>query len=487
MKNSIISYLNSNKHHWWTVGLLPGLYAISYLYHHNYTLVNSWTQFAYLVLQMIVAPSLIVLLVNHLIKKQSDRVKNAFNASAVTILTAITVSLVIYLGWRWKGLLLISVITVVASWFVGKHYKKGVLILGLMTVLSILQFAFYFFTDVLQKQNWVTTSPLTTITFQKKPNIYYIQPDGYSAKPALENIHYDYNNDRFYSDLEQRDFYINHEYRTNYPSTLSSNAALFTGQHHFYDQGTLKNELFNAREIIMGNNPVLQTFKNNGYQTTAILQHRYLLLNHPEVAYDRINISSNELSSLPKYKLDKNYLSDLKSMMQSASDAPQFYFVEILEPGHIPGLPYKGSSPIKQREDYISKLNHTSTKLLQMIDHITQQDPNSIIIIAADHGGFVGFNYATQCYEKPINDATLKSSIFRALLAVKAPSEFESCKDHLKSSVSLFPTLFYYLGNKSMKEQNMDNSSYQLIKSGSQGGVYRYYDDHGTSVTEKIL
>lgn len=486
MKDKILSYLKNNKHYWWTVGLLPGLYALSYLYTKNYTLVNSWTQFIYLVLQMIVVPSLVVLLVHYFIKNKSERLKNAFNASAITILTAITVSLVVYLGWRWKALLLIGVVAIITSWFLGKHYKKGVLILGFMTILSLFQFSFYYFTDVIQRENWVNTSPLTALEFKKKPNIYYIQPDGYSAKPALENVHYNHNNEGFYAELIPRGFHINHEYRSNYPSTLTSNTTLFTGQHHFYNNGNLKNELFNARQIIMGNNPVIQTFKNNGYQTTAILQHRYLLLNHPDVAYDRLNIVEDELAILPNYHLDKDYFSDLKSMIQSASDQPQFYFLEILEPGHIPGIPTKGSSLKKQRDDYISKLNDMSLKLFNMVDYISQNDPNSIIIIAADHGGFVGFNYATECYEKPINDVTLQSSIFSALLAVKAPPEFELYQDHLKSSISLFPTLFYYLADKPIKEQKFDNSSYQLIKNGAQRGIYRYYDENGTSVTEKI-
>ncbi|MEP5131968.1 hypothetical protein, partial [Nonlabens ulvanivorans] len=78
MKDKIISYLNNNKHYWWTVGLLPGMYAITYLYTNNYTLVNSWTQLLYLVLSMIIAPSALMILMSFVLKNKSDRIKNVF-------------------------------------------------------------------------------------------------------------------------------------------------------------------------------------------------------------------------------------------------------------------------------------------------------------------------------------------------------------------------------------------------------------------------
>ncbi len=486
MKDKIIIYLNSNNHYWWTVGLLPGVYALSYLYSNNYTLVNSWTQFLYLSLYLILAPSLLVAIVNRLIKNSNDRIKEVFNSSAFIINTAITLSLVIYLGWRWKALILVGIVAVLMSWFIGKHYKKGVLLLVFMSILGIGQFAYYFFTDILQKENWVKESTLPQLEFKKKPNIYYIQPDGYAGKTALENVHYHYDNYDFYQELIPRGFHINHDYRSNYPSTLTSNAALFTGQHHFYENGDLKNELFNARQIIMGDNPVLRSFKNNGYETTAILQHRYLLLNHPEVAYDRINIEKNEMSILPNYWLDKDYLADLKKAIDTASTKPQFYFIEILEPGHITGLPSNNTTAKNERDIYINKLNAASLKLYDMVDSINKNDPDSIIIIAADHGGFVGYNYATESYINTTNNVTLHQGIFNSLFAIKAPSGFEPYQENIKSSISLFPTLFSFLAEKPVVNDKIDNSSYQLIKNGTQSGIYRYYDDEGNSITEKL-
>lgn len=487
MKDKIVRYLKSDDHYWWTVSLLPGLYAISYLYLNNYTLVNSWTQFIYLLLYMIVLPSFIVIGIHYLIKNKNARIKNTVSSSLLIIISSITLSLVIYLGWRWKALILVGIIGIIGSWLFGKHYKKGVLVLGFMTILGFLQLGFYFFADVFSKENWVKESPLIKTEFQKKPNIYLIQPDGYASKVALDNKHYNYDNTDFYKELIDQQFIINHNYRSNYSSTLTSNAVLFTGQHHFYENGNLKNELFNARQVIMGNNPVLEAFKNNGYHTTAILQHRYLLLNHPDVAYDRINISNSELSILPDYELDKDYLNDLKAAVETApNDQPQFYFIEILEPGHITGLKAKNTTVTKERDKYVMDLNETNIKLFHMIDYITDKDPTGIIIMAADHGGFVGYNYTGESYEKSTDDIALKEAIFGALFAIKAPKDFQFYQSNIKSSISLFPTLLSYLAEKPIETTKFNNSSYQLIKNGTQRGIYRYYDEDGNPVTEKL-
>ncbi|WP_397301399.1 hypothetical protein [Nonlabens ulvanivorans] len=486
MKDKIISYLNNNKHYWWTVGLLPGMYAITYLYTNNYTLVNSWTQLLYLVLSMIIAPSALMILMSFVLKNKSDRIKNVFYSSSLIILTAISLSLVIYLGWRWKALILVAIIAIIASWFLGKHYKKGVLILFLMCLLGILQLSFYLFTSIYTYENWIKESPFVNIEFQIKPNIYYIQPDGYANKPSLTNDNYHFDNSRFYSDMISKGFNFNHQYRSNYPSTLTSNATLFTGQHHFYDSENFNNELFNARQIIMGKNPVLETFKENGYRTTAILQHRYLLLNHPDIYYDRININENELSILPDYQLDKDYFNDLKLAISTADNKPQFYFIEILEPGHITGLKAKNASAIKERNQYIDNLKSINTTLQDIVDYITSQDPEGIIIMAADHGGFVGYNYTGESYSYLTDDIALHQAIFGALLTIKAPAEFQSHQKKIKSSISLFPNLFNYLSQDSISQNKLDNGSYQLIKSGTQSGIYRYYDENGIPVTEKL-
>lgn len=432
---------------------------------------------------MIVIPSLVVIGTSFFIKQQNDRLKNLIYSSLFLILTAINLSVVIYMGWRWKALIAVSILILIVSWFFGKHYKKFVVLLGMMTVFALVKFTYNYFTIITATSNWVTQTELDTIEFSKKPNIYLIQPDGYASKTALENAYYNYENDTFYDQLKQNGFLFNHTYRSNYGSTLTSNATLFTAQHHFYNYGNMDNELPNARNLIMGKNPVLSTLKNNGYATTAVLQHRYLLLNHPDVFYDHINITSSELSVLPNYLYNADYVNDLKKFMKTASDQPQFYFIELLEPSHITGKKNVNSDRFQERNQYIKKLKNTNKQLLALIKHIGQQDPTAVIIIAADHGGYVGYNYTRESMLKTTNDMELKAGIFESLYAIRYSKE-DFSKPLPKSSINLFPHLFSLLSKDSIPKK--DNSSYQIIKSGKEQGVYRYYDNDGNATMEKV-
>ncbi len=483
MRTKIITYLNNNKHYWWLISLLPGLYAITYLYTKNYYLVNSWYQFSRFILWMMVVPSLMILGVSILIKKQSDQLKNFIYSSLFFILTAINLSVVIYMGWRWKALILAGVIILGLSWFLGKHYKKFIVLLGIMIVFSVVKFGFTYITQSSNSNNWVDISVFDNIELKQKPNIYFIQPDGYASKVALENEYYKFNNSSFYNALSTKGFMFNHDYRSNYGSTLTSNATLFTAQHHYYNNGNMESELPEARELIMGKNPVLNLLKNNGYYTTAILQHRYLLLNHPEVFYDRINIETTDLTALPNYHYNADYLGDLKQLMSKANQNPQFYFIEILEPSHITGKKNANSDQFKERNNYIKKLQYTNSQLLELVTNIEQRDPKAIIIIAADHGGYVGYNYTEESMISTTKDIKLKQAIFGSLYAIKIPYTVTS--DSLPdTSINLFPRLFNSLSDSSIPDR--DNSSYQIIKHGSEKGVYKYYDDQNKSVLQKV-
>lgn len=483
MRDKIIAYLKNENHYWWTISLLPGLYAITYLYTKNYYLVNSWYQFAHFFLWMIVFPSIMIIGIAILIKKQSDQLKNFIYSSLFFILTTINLSIVIFMGWRWKALILSAILILVLSWFLGKHYKKFQLILAIMVVFGVVKFGFTYITQFSNSNSWVDVSVFDNIELKQKPNIYLIQPDGYASKVALKNEYYKYDNSSFYDALSAKGFMFNHDYRSNYGSTLTSNATLFTAQHHYYNNGNMESELPKARELIMGKNPVLNLLKNNGYRTTAVLQHRYLLLNHPEVFYDRINIKTADLTVLPNYYYDANYLSDFKQLMREATDEPQFYFIEILEPSHITGKKNANSDQFKERDNYIKKLTYTNSQLLKLIKHIEQHEPKAIIIIAADHGGYVGYNYTEESMISTTKDIKLKQGIFGSLYAIKSPYAitFDSLPN---SSINLFPRLFNSLSESSIPDR--DNSSYQIIKHGSEKGVYKYYDDQNKSVLQKV-
>ncbi|WP_194850107.1 hypothetical protein [Nonlabens antarcticus] len=486
MKDQLLKYLRSDRHLWWTVSIIPGIYSILYLYTNNFTLVNSWYQLAGFLFMFIVVPVTGILFLDAIFKKYFPQHRGKLYWTYLIINFAIILSLCLFLGWRWKGLLLVGSIAVATSFFIAKHYKILVIIVCLMTGLAVFNFLYFYVERISSHEPWPVTQDYESLVFKKKPNIYLIQPDGFVSRKTAANDLYQWKGTEFYNELGRMNFLINDDYRSNYPTTLTSNSALFTSQHHYYDNGKMQGELYNARNIITGNNAVLTTLKSNGYQLNAILEHRYLLLNHPKTFYDYLNVSQTELSFLPNYVLNKDYKKDLYSKMESANKGPQFYFVEILKPGHISVNSSSTKTVKDERRDYIERMDQMTDELMTMMKTISDRDPGAVILIISDHGGFVGYSSTEEAYEKPTEELALKQSLFNSLLAIKAPQDFQPYNDNIKTAVGVFPNLFYYLAGQPVPQQTLDNSSYIFIKKGDAPGVYKYFNTDGEPVTEKL-
>lgn len=488
MKQRLLDYLKSDRHYWWTVSVLPGLYALIYLYKKNFNLVNSVDQLLGLGFWFLAVPTAAILILDFIFKKKIPSARPKLYFSFLLAYLAIVISLITFMGWRWKGLILVTSLIVVISFFIAKHYKKLVLILGIMTLLLGIQFAYFYLTQISQQKKWIDEEVFNDIKFVKNSNIYLIQPDGYAGKLALSNSDYNYDNSSFYESMSQRGFKFNHDFRSNYTSTLTSNASLFTGQHHYYLEGEMSGELYKARNIIVGENPALKALKNNGYRLNFISQTPYLFSNHPDSFYDDTNVDLEDVQSFPFFSADLNYLDDFKKKVSeiSASNQPEFLFVEILKPGHISTLKKTTLGKAEERKAYLKRLEDVNKDLVDMVDHIRKQDQTAIIIIAADHAGFVGMDYTDQLHEGILEDQeSLKYGAFNSLLAYSAPTDFETVADEIKSSIAIFPSLFAYLSDKRLKGK-FDHASYGYIQEGSETKVVRYFDNNGNPVTEQL-
>ena len=118
---------------------------------------------------------------------------------------------------------------------------------------------------------------------------------------------------------------------------------------------------------------------------------------------------------------------------------------------------------------------------------IIENDPNGLIVIAADHGGYVGFNYTKEIHQKQ-TDKKLVYSAFSSALAIKWPNNTAPVYDEkLKTSVNLFRTLFTYLGDdEALLENFQDDTSHAIIKGNAPIGVYEYIDNDGNIVFKKV-
>jgi hypothetical protein len=371
-----------------------------------------------------------------------------------------------------------------------KHIKKIVVLQILLWCLVLPMLIPDIYREVVYSKKWMEQpDDIETSVFKKQPNIYVIQPDGYANFSSFKNSLYNYDNTEFKGFLETKGFKTYDNFRSNYFSTLSSNSSMFSMKHHYYGNTTLGiSTSHNARNAIVENNPVLRTLKYNGYKTFLMLQVPYLLANRPTIDFDYCNMSLDELSYLSKgFGKHKNLLKDTKAAIKANKSSRNFFFIESMLPSHIVTFYDPSSSAEKEREKYLDRIELANQELREFILFIEEEDPNGIIIIAADHGGYVGLNASSESQVK-VDDPLIINSMFASALAIKWPnSEFPKFDNQLNTSVNLFRVLFSFLSNnKSYLDNLQDDKSYIIIRDGAPTGVYEYINEEGETVFKKI-
>jgi len=129
---------------------------------------------------------------------------------------------------------------------------------------------------------------------------------------------------------------------------------------------------------------------------------------------------------------------------------------------------------------YIEKIEEVNVWLKETIHMIETADPNALIVILADHGGWVGMTSYPDMFTTEDEDKI--NSIFSNIAAIKWNGYLqEGYDDELRSNVNLFRVLFANLAkNDSYLQQMEDNSSYNLHRENSfRNSVYKVLDDQG--------
>jgi hypothetical protein len=257
--------------------------------------------------------------------------------------------------------------------------------------------------------------------------------------------------------------------------------------HYYFNTKSFRSEIFNARDIIVGENAVNSIFKSNGYKLFMFVTDSYLLRNMPESNYDYTNMKYNQLSILGHHTkgIQLSIKEDLKSEILGNKDTNNFFFIEKMLPMHIANLPVNESNSAEQREDYLLRLKETNIWLEEILDFIVNNDPNGLVILSSDHGGYVGLNNFKDVFIKQTNPDLVRS-IFSSVLAIKWPENQVKYDDSLKTNVNLFRVIFSSLANdRKYLEGLQDDSSYGIIHKGAPLGVYKYIDENYKIVFKK--
>jgi len=489
LRLKVISFLESKNDIPVLAAISAGLYPLLHYYNTNFSLINSWSHLVYFVAIYALLPILIFVIVNKIFGRTKGLVK--VKPYVLPVLNVSCFSLLLLMstyGLELKFIVIVLLLAIVIGVLLKKHLKKIVVFQLLLSVLVFIKLVPDFYKHVTYSSEWVVqTDDIESVIFKKKPNVYIIQPDGYANFSELKGTNYNFDNTAFESFLREKDFKLYDGFRSNYNSTLSSNTSMFAMKHHYYNSPKRNaNELYNSRDLIVGENPVTSIFKTNDYKTFLILEKPYLLVNRPKLAYDFCNIDYNEISYLARgFEIEKDVMSDLEQAIKYNTDSHNFYFIEKISPGHIAVNDIYSNGKEEERLSYLEELKSANTWLTQMITTIEANDKNSLIVVIADHGGFVGLDYTLQAREKQIED-DMVSTVFSSALAIKWPSAAPEYDSKLKSNVNLFRILFTYLSeNQNYLNALEEDKSFSIIDRGAPFGVYEVIDDNDQVVFRK--
>ena len=488
-QNFLGKFLSNNKQYPVLAAISAGLYPILFYFSNNYTLVNTGSHVGYFLLYFICIPIVLFIVTNRVSKIPSLSKWQKYVLPFLNVFVFLFLMKVcLYAGIQKKITLGILLFAGFFTFFLYKHYKKIIVIqlilalIGFTTLVPKIISQFNYSDDWLQQPD-----DIEQLIFKKTPNVYFIQPDGYTNFSELKKGYYNFDNSEFENYLKAENFINYNNFRSNYASTLSSNSATFMMKHHHYNKGASFSEAINARNLLISKNTVLDIFKNNKYKTHFLTELPYLLLNRPKMGYDVCNFSYDEIAYIGTGLGErKDILIPLKESIEKDSNTPKFYFIEIFSPRHIHGNKSASLGVKGERDLWVESLGRANTILMKTISIIKERDPNALVVLMADHGGFVGMEYTNQIYTKT-QDRDLIHSIFSSTLAIHWPNnEAPDFDDSFKSAVNVFRILFSYLGeNESYLSNLQDDGSYVVIKKEYPPGIYQYIDSEGEITLKK--
>ncbi|WP_157717129.1 hypothetical protein [Formosa sp. Hel1_31_208] len=485
MKEILHKFLKSNKDYPLVSGCICGIYAFLFYYSNNFSAIYSVAHFFYFLMVFVLLPMLVFGVLYYAFGRHHILKNYRRHLLLVLIITGIVILLsqAVFLSLKIKLILVAFIVSVLIAIKFFNHYKKILVMIMVVTLIPLGKCLIHVY-EHLGALAWKTLpDDIESISLKHKPNIYIIQPDGYVSKPTLEHRPYNHQSD-LYDWLSQNNFKVYDDFRSNYPASLASNASMFAMKQHYFGHMIGPTfELPKARSVISGNNPVLSILKRNEYHTSFIVQDEYFQQNRDDLVYDYYNISHTEI---PFFSNDNNVkkvvFDDLKTAMSIQTEQPKFYFIEKLLPHHI----HFKKTVEADRESYVKLIDSVNVWLKKTISYIEQKDESALIVVLADHGGWLGVSSYNDMFST--KDEEDMNSIYSTIAAIKWNGYLYNDVDaHLKSNVNLFRVLFSALSeNKALLKHMEDDSSYNLSNASQfYNSVNQVYDTNGNLVFNK--
>ena len=331
-KNPLQKYLSSNKSYPILYAIAAGLYPILFYFTNNYTIVNTWSHVGYFLVMFLLLP-IVVFMILHFVMKSTNLKKHEKYVFPFLNVFAFLIFMMFcyYAGFYLKVALLSFFVAIGFSFFFHGFFKKLVVFQLILALIGVYTLAPRIIKLINYSDAWtVQPDNIKSVRFVKKPNVYFIQPDGYANFSELRKENYKVDYSKFEEFLMKENFKYYEDFRSNYASTLSSNSSIFMMKHHYYFNEKNFSEAIKTRDIIITKNPVLDIFKNNNYKTHFIAEMPYLLLNRPDFGYDVCNFNYKDISYIGTGLGERqDILTPLIDNINTAPNTPKFFFIEI--------------------------------------------------------------------------------------------------------------------------------------------------------------
>lgn len=471
------------------IAIAAGMYPLLFYYTNNYKLINTWGHFGYFISLFILGPIAIFFIANRVSKFKIFKKLRPFVLPFLNFFFFFFfLNAALYAGFNWLRTLIVFGIALLLTFLLRKYFKKIIVFQFMLAIVGIFTLTRVVIKQLNYSKEWMKQPDgIETAVFKKKPNIYFIEPDGYANFSELKKGNYKIENAEFENFLQENNFKTYPNFRSNYAATLPSNSATFMMKHHYYNKGSDFTETIDARKIIITENSVLKVLKHNDYRTFFLTEQPYFLINKPKMGYDFSNFNLKEIEFITKgIGEPKDVIQPFQKYLETYSEGPNFFFVEIFNPGHIANKNADSKGIAGERAHYIESLKEADKKLTILTKAILKKDPEALIVIMADHGGFVGMNSLEDSITKS-SDVDNVNSIFSTILAIHwANDEAPEFDSELKTSVNLFRILVSYLSENPLYLANLQpDESYIILNFGAPKGIYEYLDTEGNVVFNK--
>jgi hypothetical protein len=179
-------------------------------------------------------------------------------------------------------------------------------------------------------------------------------------------------------------------------------------------------------------------------------------------------------------------LSDFSKTLDTLLKNGNFFFIEKTIPSHIMYSKQRSKGAKQERLDYLNRLEMTNDWLKSLIEEIHQYDSNAMIIIIADHGGYVGLEYTKEVVSRKLKPIEVISS-FSSMLSIKWPQNIENQNLDFKTNVNLFHNIFYALSGDEVFIDNLQpNTSFLPLIENSNALYYECIDEQRNVVFKPI-